>query len=649
MSIYLDIFPYRPRPVQAELMGLVSAGICSGGSVLAEAGSGSGKTVCALVPAIHDGGRAGKRLLYLTRTNSQQVQVFRELRAISGKSPVLGCGIQGRHSTCLLIGAEKEWRHASPEELSLLCNDRKEAARRREPRGCPFFRTLLETGIGELLEYARRELPTVEELARECGRTGQCPYEASKLLIRQAQVVVAPYIFLLSPFIRARLLDWMNCPLEDMVVVVDESHNLPEFARALRSVSLGAQTLRIASQEAADLGGLHVLDDVQAPEFCAALERIISGLKDEYMIDEDGIVPPGEVEEELMYSFKWTSNKLEMAVANIAAHGEVIRENRRRAGRIPRSYLHSVGAFLALWMGVESDAYVKLIKEDGDGPRLEAYCMDPSLASEPLRRCHAGIHMSGTLSPLEEYRDSLGLPGPVQMRSLPPGFPPQNRLILFDPSVSMKYEERATDGDMFTGILDRAAAVCRAVNRNTAVFFPSHDLLELAISRDFTGVVGRKVFVEERGLPQQELLETIDLFKREGRRGEQGAVLLSVIGGRVSEGIDFPDRELEVAVIVGIPYPKPTARQKALQYYYDIKFGKGWDYTVKAPTARRMLQAIGRLIRSEADRGVAVILDRRAAQFKEYLPGLTETSDPAGDVASFWSRPEKPPPQQRAA
>ena len=123
------------------------------------------------------------------------------------------------------------------------------------------------------------------------------------------------------------------------------------------------------------------------------------------------------------------------------------------------------------------------------------------------------------------------------------------------------------------------------------------------------------------------------------------ALLHAISGGRVSEGIDFPDRELEVAVLVGIPYPKPTAKQKALQYYYDIKFGKGWDYTVKAPTARRMLQAIGRLIRSEHDRGVAVILDRRAAQFKEYLPDLRETADPAMDVAAFWSstkeRPEK--------
>jgi len=420
-------------------------------------------------------------------------------------------------------------------------------------------------------------------------------------------------------------------------VVVDEAHNLPEFARSLKSVSLGLPTLRLASQEALDLGGLYVLEEVQVPQFCRVLEGALLQLKEEYLLDEDGLVPPGAVEEELMYSFTWTSNKLEAAVANLTAHGEVIRENRRRGGRIPRSYIHSVGAFLALWMSVEGDAYVKLVKDDGGTPRLEAYCMDPGLASEPLRRCHAGLHLSGTLSPLEEYRDSLALQGPVLMRSFPPAFPPENRLLLFDPSVTMKYEERRMDEEMFTGILDKAAAVCRATSRNTAVFFPSHDMLELSLASGFASPAGRKLFVEERGLPQQELIETIDLFKKEGHRAESGAVLLSVVGGRVSEGIDFPDRELEVAVIVGIPYPKPTAKQKALQYYYDLRFGKGWDYTVKAPTARRLLQSIGRLIRSEQDRGAAVILDRRAVQFKEYLPGLRETADAANEVKSFWT------------
>ena len=91
-----------------------------------------------------------------------------------------------------------------------------------------------------------------------------------------------------------------------------------------------------------------------------------------------------------------------------------------------------------------------------------------------------------------------------------------------------------------------------------------------------------------------------------------------------------------MAVVVGIPYPKPTARQKAMRHYYEVKFGRGWDYAVKAPTTRKLLQAVGRLIRSETDRGVAVILDSRAAQFKGEVPELEPSYDVVADARRFF-------------
>ena len=107
------------------------------------------------------------------------------------------------------------------------------------------------------------------------------------------------------------------------------------------------------------------------------------------------------------------------------------------------------------------------------------------------------------------------------------------------------------------------------------------------------------------------------------------------MGGRISEGIDFPAEQLEIAVIVGIPYPKPTARQRGLQNYYDLKFGKGWEYTVQAPAARKMLQAIGRLIRNETDRGIVVILDKRAPRFHRYIKEMRESKNLLTDISLF--------------
>jgi len=66
-----------------------------------------------------------------------------------------------------------------------------------------------------------------------------------------------------------------------------------------------------------------------------------------------------------------------------------------------------------------------------------------------------------------------------------------------------------------------------------------------------------------------------------------------------------------------------------------MKFSKGWEYTVEAPTARKLLQSIGRLIRDENDRGVAVILDRRAPRFKQYIKDLTESKNLVEDIKHF--------------
>jgi len=114
-----------------------------------------------------------------------------------------------------------------------------------------------------------------------------------------------------------------------------------------------------------------------------------------------------------------------------------------------------------------------------------------------------------------------------------------------------------------------------------------------------------------------------------------GGVLFAVTGGRISEGLDFPDKDLEVAILVGIPYPKPTARQEALRRYCDMRFGDGWGHSSRIPATRKMRQSIGRLIRSEKDRGVAVILDRRIGALNGIEAELTD--DPLKDMNEFFS------------
>ena len=154
--------------------------------------------------------------------------------------------------------------------------------------------------------------------------------------------------------------------------------------------------------------------------------------------------------------------------------------------------------------------------------------------------------------------------------------------------------------------------------------------------KQFILVYMYKVFVERSAEcewnKQEELMNTVESFK-----SDSGSVLAGVMGGRLAEGIDYPDTSLEMAIIVGIPYPAPGVRQEALQHYFDVCFhGKGWEYAVESPALRKMLQAAGRVIRSEDDKGMVIITDGRAGKFADSIPDLELSNDIVGDVENFF-------------
>jgi len=312
---------------------------------------------------------------------------------------------------------------------------------------------------------------------------------------------------------------------------------------------------------------------------------------------------------------------LNKIINNMIMYGETVKEVKRKKGKLPRSYIHSVGSFLLMWTNAD-EYYVKIITSK---PALEIYCLDPSLITGVVNECFSSFHISGTLTPLDEYRDSIGLPSSTRMFSFQSPFPKENRKIFFVDDVTTRYEELSKDERIIKKLKGYIENICDAFQKNIIVFFPSFELM-----KKINIPLNKNLYVEEQGMHQQELMNMIERFK-----SQKGGVLFSVAGGRISEGIDFPGKTLEIAILVGLPYPKPTAKQKALQNYYDIKFGKGWEYTVRTPTIRKTLQCIGRLIRNENDRGAAVILDKRAKHFIKSLD-VNETKNVVSDLKKFF-------------
>ncbi len=703
---FMDLFPYQPRPIQIDIMENIWKALSKQGHIVIEAGTGSGKTVSALAPTLAAAYSAKKRVLYLTRTNSQQKQVVEEFRKIrrelfdgeledqeeketpvdmveevlselnrelkgevtqnlpdiqygeemgidspweGGASQAICVALQGRNNMCPLTSEEPEFITGTPEELSKMCSERKHNTNNRmmgKPSGgkeCSYYSAfLLDDGL-QIRRWARREAPTAEELISRSLELGICPYEVTKALMNEAVLVTAPYIFFLSPFIRRRLLEWMGCSLDDLIVIVDEAHNLASFARDLSSIALSTNTLRLALSEV-EVNGDHDIGGGRSIKgFIEVMKEAVDELAGDFLIDEDGLVPPSALSESMMVLFRTNSNHISAMASEVLQHGTAIQDRKKAEGKLPRSYIHSVARFYLVWNELEFERYTPLVvKGRREGELfLEAFAMDPSVVTHALEETFASIHLSGTLTPLDEYRDTISLPQDTPLLKLPPPFPISNRSVMFVNDLSTNYEMMMKDPDIVLRYRERLIEILNAVpDRNTAIFFPSFDLLNSVIGsaelEDGTRLhhmlpVNRSLFIEKRGSPQADVMELADSF-----RTSEGGVLVSVIGGRLSEGMDFPGDSLEMVLIIGIPYPKPNARQRALASYYDIKFGKGWEYTVHAPASRKLQQAIGRMIRSEDEKGFAFILDKRAFHFKSSIPDLKESRDDTIHVKEFF-------------
>jgi DNA excision repair protein ERCC-2 len=652
-----QLFPYRVRPGQDSILKEVAEIAHRGGPLLVNAPTGSGKTVATLAPLLEHAEAADHKILYLVRTHSQEVQILYEARTIAHRleRPLLAVGLQGRARRCFLLENVAEIKGATAEEHGKLCADRKRATERAmqgeapllpspelpeggeidltDLDGCPYYARVLQADLEGLIDRFSSKLPAPHEFEAYCREENLCAYELSKKLVPHARIITAPYAFFFHPHIRRSLLDWMAVDPSTVDLVIDEAHNLPNQLRDLTTVALPQESVRRARAEIAERGDFQLPDGPSASRFLdlvgAAVEELIHALARE----DDAVLPPAVFEDALLTALGGTSHRLDTWLGALATWGENLRDERRRERRLPRSWVHTVALTLLSWPRLEPPSYVKVATRL-PRPALEAYSLDASAAARPILDCHLSVHLSGTLAPLEEYRDSLGLGDKARFLNVPSHFPRENRRYLYDPNVTTRYEDLKNDPRAIARLADRLVEVLQTLPVKTAVFFPSFELMHKVLEAGLQSQLPGNVFIEYNKVPMGDLWRSVEGWKKD----PEGTILIGVAGGRLSEGIDYPDEELEAVVMVGIPYPRPTAKREALRRLLDRTTGRGWQYTVEAPAQRAILQATGRMIRSEHDRGIAIILDRRAPTFAEVLPGLEPIGDLAALTRSFYGR-----------
>ena len=259
-----------------------------------------------------------------------------------------------------------------------------------------------------------------------------------------------------------------------------------------------------------------------------------------------------------------------------------------------------------------SDAahFVTKNNKNASSIELEIVALDPRTSTASiLNSSHGSVHLSGTLEPTTAHIDLIGLPENTRILNLPSPFKPNQvyPLISLGVTTAMKYRTPK----MFEKISRRILEACNATPHNVGVFVPSYGVLESLLIAGVENIPNRELFLEKPRMTSSENDSLIQGYKKEAANG---ALLLGVLGGRNSEGEDYPGKEMETVVIVGVPYARPSPKESTRIDYFERHFpSKGRLYGYQLPAMRSASQAAGRSVRRLEDRGAIVFLDDRYA------------------------------------
>jgi len=619
MEVRSSFFPFPSvREGQREFMADVKHAVEAGGILVAHAPTGIGKTVAALVPALQYAIENEKTVFFLTSKRSQHKIAIDTLRLIKERNGLnlTAVDITSKQSMC--PRAVSIYR-----EFYSLFNEfcRNEQRNKR----CWYYMN----HDADALARIRSEIMHVEELCEWCKTRQVCPYKAALEVGKSADVIVCDYNHLFSRDIASKMLEKIEKNLDELIVIVDEAHNLPDRIRNNLSSELRLKTI---SETARGIRNI----DRELYNNLLQMEMILKKLvtnaakakRAEITVDRDFLI--GELEKMLrrrieVLSYKEFINAIRSRAE--AIHASTSRsmpmstggESETRKERdILQSNLASISDFLDAWTTEEKCLRILSIN---DNPTLSLKLLDPSVLSEPVfRRAHASIMMSGTLYPVEMYADVLGATRvngrEIALREYKSPFPRENRLIAVTRGLTTKYTKRGEA--MYRRIGEKIEAIAENVRGGMAVFFPSYALLK-AILAYLSPQIRRRVMVERREMGKTERNRLYEQL-----RDEESGILFAVQGGSFSEGMDYESNTLKAIIVVGLPLSPPTLEVKATQGYYTGKYGadKGRLYGYLYPAITKVLQAAGRGIRSEHDRCIIVLMDYRFAQFpyKRCLP-----------------------------
>jgi DNA excision repair protein ERCC-2 len=239
------------------------------------------------------------------------------------------------------------------------------------------------------------------------------------------------------------------------------------------------------------------------------------------------------------------------------------------------------------------------------GGVIKVTCCD---ASKMLLECYDEydqvIAFSATLKPFDFYAKLSGLSKKnLKTAEFQSPYQKENRKLLIIPQISTKYSDRDRNYPKISETVRRVVSIRPG---NYFIFFPSFVFLEKVLDI-FQTPPGFKVYRQEREMRAADVDDLLEQLKLQSAP----SLVFAVQGGVFSEGVDYPGDMIIGAFVVGPPLPNFDLEREEMRQYYEKNYGSGFDYAYTYPAMAKAVQAAGRVIRSETDRGLIVLMDSR--------------------------------------
>ena len=576
---YKKYFPYREfRYGQLEAIKEVMEIVTLKGHLILRAPSGFGKTITILTATLPILERETNwKMIWLCRTNRENNRVIDEMRKISNiPSNINAMAIEARAKLCIKdIGQDLRKDH---EAFSILCSEMKKQGK------CEYYNKL------RIENVKLPQICGVKELMEVCERNDACPYEVAKRRISNTRIIVANYNYILMP----QILKTLNTKLDNSILVIDEAHNLPEIATEMEMEKI---TLRGLNETTLEM----IREGVEEYKWITdEIIRVIEGNEEVKVVDKNY----------LKIILEERCGDLNQLASSLIKIGDHIRRKIARDGGKPVSHVHHLGKFLMKFYETLGKEEYEIFSGNGE---MWIECFDPSkMVRRMYKMFRATISMSGTIN--ESYGELIGLEN-YRYREVS-YIERRNILTILVPNVTTDYDARGPK--MYQKICEYISIVAENINTGIGVFTASYEVLEGLLNAGIRSI-RKPMYIESRNESPKINEWKIEEYKRMAKTG--GAIYVGVCGGRASEGEDFPGEEMDIVLLVGIPFPEPSIRMQKRNEYYEKRFGEnGSLYSYIIPAIWKAAQAAGRVIRGPEDRGAVVYLDERYKRYIKLLP-----------------------------